>query len=152
MAAGDDAAAIAAVLLESFAEYRSLYTEPGFAATTSTRELILERLSEGPGWVALHGEMIIGAVSVAVKGQALYIRGMAVSPSARGHRVGELLLRQIEEFASESGLKRLLLSTTPFLHRAIRLYEKNGFASTSEGPNELFGTPLFTMEKLLEAK
>ena len=32
---------------------------------------------------------------------------------------------------------------------AIRLYEQAGFARTSVPPHELFGTPLFTMEKVI---
>ena len=149
MAVVDDAEAIASVLLDSFVEYKPLYTDDGFAATTPAREQILDRMKEGPVWVALHEEMIVGTVSVVVKGESLYVRGMAVLPSARGHRVGELLLRQIEEFASEHDLQPLFLSTTPFLHRAIRLYERHGFVRVDDGPHDLFGTPLFTMEKVL---
>jgi ribosomal protein S18 acetylase RimI-like enzyme len=73
---------------------------------------------------------------------------MAVSPRARGNRLGELLLEVVESFAAESNLSRLFLSTTPFLDRAIALYRNYGFERTEEGPHELFGTPLFTMEKL----
>jgi short-subunit dehydrogenase len=40
------------------------------------------------------------------------------------------------------------LSTTP-LTRAISLYEQYGFRRSDEGPNNLFGTPLFTMVKVL---
>jgi ribosomal protein S18 acetylase RimI-like enzyme len=75
---------------------------------------------------------------------------MAVAPASRGRGVGELLLRRVEAFASERGFGRMFLSTTPFLDRAIRLYERYGFERTGEGPYELFGTPLFTMEKLLK--
>jgi hypothetical protein len=60
-------------------------------------------------------------------------------------------LRQIESFASERGFQRLFLSTTPFLNRAIQLYEHHGFGRRIEGPDNLFGTPLFTMEKILES-
>ncbi len=41
----------------------------------------------------------------------------------------------------------MFLSTTPFLHSAIRLYERFGYRRTDDGMNDLFGTPLFTMEK-----
>ena len=81
--------------------------------------------------------------------KALYIRGMAVHPHARGQHIGELLLSHIEQFARRKAFNRLFLSTTPFLDRAIRLYQSFGFRRTSEGPNGLFGTPLFTMEKSL---
>ena len=43
----------------------------------------------------------------------------------------------------------VVLSTTPFLHPAIALYERCGFARTGEGPVDLAGTPLVTMTKAL---
>ena len=102
---------------------------------------------EGPIWIALRDNTVVGTGSVVLRGEELYIRGMAVLPSARGLRLGELLLKQAEDFASAHNSKRLILSTTPFLLRAIRLYERAGFKRTGEGPHDLFGTPLFTMVK-----
>jgi GNAT superfamily N-acetyltransferase len=143
----DDARAIAAALLESFAEYRDLYTDEGFAATTPASEQVLSRMGEGPVWVAACDDLIVGTVSVVPRGESLYVRGMAVLPSARGRRVGEALLRTVEEFARAQGHTRLFLSTTPFLSRAIKLYERAGFRRVDEGPQDLCGTSLFTMEK-----
>ena len=91
----------------------------------------------------------IGTAAAVVKGPDMYIRGMAVLPTARGLHIGELLLSEIQSLAMRIGCRRIFLSTTPFLDRAIRLYEKFGFERTDEGPHELFGTPLFTMEKTL---
>jgi GNAT superfamily N-acetyltransferase len=145
-----EAAAIAAVLYEAFREFEPLYTLEGFAATTPKSEQILERMSEGPVWVALVDGEIVGTVSVVLKREALYVRGMAVLPRTRGASVGKLLMEQVERYAVEKGCKRLFLSTTPFLERAIRLYEKFGLRRTPEGPHDLFGTPLFTMEKRLD--
>lgn len=146
----DDAASIASVLDGSFVEYQSQYTPAGFAATTPALDEIRVRMSEGQMWVALRDHKIIGTVSVVPKGESLYIRGMAILPAARGERIGELLLKQIESFAVEHNYQRLFLSTTPFLSRAIRLYENFGFRRNDEGPHDLFGTPLITMEKTLE--
>ena len=142
-----DAGAIASLLLESFVEYEPLYTRDGFAATAITSKQIVARMGEGPVWVAVRGEEIVGTVSVVAKAESLYIRGMAVLPATRGERIGSLLLTRVEEFARTEGFSRLFLSTTPFLDRAIRLYQRFGFRRTPEGPPELFGTPLFTMEK-----
>lgn len=147
MAAPADASSIAAVLYESFAEYRLSYTEEAFAATTPATEQIQSRMNEGPVWVAVHDGAIVGTVSVVARGTSLHIRGMAVLPSARGRKVGERLLEQVLNFASTHGCERLSLSTTPFLARAIRLYERLGFERNSQGPHDLRGTPLFTMEK-----
>jgi len=160
LATVDDALAIAALLYRSFAEYEPLYTRGGFVATTPTPEQIRGRMREGPIWVAAQDGLIVGTVGVAPRGKALYIRSMAVSPEARGEGIGELLLDTIEQFAIGRGYQRLFLSTTPFHTRAIRLYEGQAFRriqqdqqtskesrETDSGPHDLFGTPLFTMEK-----
>jgi N-acetylglutamate synthase-like GNAT family acetyltransferase len=92
---------------------------------------------------------MVGTVSAVLKGQACYLRSMAILPTARGQRLGARLLEQVERFAKEQGRDRLYLSTTPFLERAIRLYERCGFQRSDEGQLTLFGTPLFTMVKML---
>lgn len=148
----EDASAIASVLRESFVEYEPLYTREGFAATALTSAEARSRIEEGPVWVALDTDAVVGTVSAIPKGESLYVRGMAIVPRARGRGIGELLLRQVESFASGRGFRRLLLSTTPFLGRAIRLYERYGFERCGEGPDDLFGTPLFTMEKTLPSE
>jgi ribosomal protein S18 acetylase RimI-like enzyme len=152
-----DASEVAGVLRQSFLEYQDQYTPEGFAATTPGEQQVRSRMAEGPAWVALLSNAdvsnVIGTASVVEKDDAvLYVRGMAVLPSARGRGVGELLLREIEAFAMRNSCTRLLLSTTPFLAGAIRLYERFGFKRTPGGPNDLFGTPLFTMAKALNGK
>ncbi len=146
-ASPDDAPSIASVLLGAFAEYKELYTDGAFAATVLTSEHIAGRMSQGPTWVALRNGAIVGTVSALPTGDALYVRSMAVLHEARGQGIGDLLLRELEAFATSSDYKRLFLSTTPFLTRAIKLYEHAGFRREAEGPHDLFGTPLFTMVK-----
>jgi putative acetyltransferase len=145
----DDVPAIASTLHKAFLEFEPLYTPEAFAATVPSPGRIRLRLSEGPIWVALQRAVVVGTVSVAPKGDALYVRGMAVDPVARGSGIGLDLMKRIEEYATERGFKSLYLSTTPFLVGAIRLYEKRGFVRNEDGPDNLFGTPLFTMEKKL---
>ena len=146
----NDSALIASVLYDSFVEYASFYTPEAFAATTPPHNLIRARLNEGPVWVAVQNTSIVGTVSAVPKSEGLYVRSMAVLPAARGQRIGRLLLQAIEDFARARGYRRLFLSTTPFLLRAIRLYEHFDFRRSDEGANDLFGTPLFTMVKTLE--
>ena len=159
----NDAPAIAAVLAAAFIEYRPLYTAEGYAATTPGEAVIRNRFAEGTTWVAVVAGKIVGTVSVVSQPdslsqreclsqpdslprlESLYIRSMAVLPEARAHRLGERLLSEIEQYALAHGFRRLTLSTTPFLDRAIRLYEKYGF--TRCGSDDLFGTPLITMAK-----
>jgi GNAT superfamily N-acetyltransferase len=143
----DDASVVANILHVSFAEYESLYTPPGFAATTPDAHQVLARMREGPVWIALCHSDVVGTVGAVVKDGSLYVRGMAVRPEARRWKAGALLLEQAERFAIEQGCSRLFLSTTPFLDAAIRLYEKYGFRRVQDGGHDLFGTPLFMMEK-----
>jgi ribosomal protein S18 acetylase RimI-like enzyme len=150
MAVEKDAVSIASVLYEAFAEYTSAYTHQAFTATTPTSDQIQQRLNEGPVWVAVHKGTIVGTVSAVLQGAAFYIRSMAVLPTARGVGIGALLLDHIEHSAAAHGAGYLVLSTTPFLTRAIRLYEHVGFQRSPDGPHELYGTPLFTMMKPLE--
>jgi GNAT superfamily N-acetyltransferase len=144
-----DADAIAAVLYESFKEFEPLYTRGGFEATTPSADLIRARWSEGPVWIAACDGVVAGTVSAVIRERSLYVRSMAVLPSARGRNIGRLLLEKVDAHALEHGCGRLFLSTTPFLLRAITLYERCGFRRTDEGPDNLSGTPLLTMEKIL---
>jgi len=149
LAVPGDSPAIARVLAETFAAFRPLYTPEAFAATTPGAEQIAPRFAEGPLWVAELDGAIVGTVSVVPRGQALYLRSLAVLPAARGRRLGQALVRQAEAYAAAHGLRRVFLSTTPVLTDAIRLYERLGFVRSGDGPFDLYGTPLFTMVKEL---
>lgn len=151
-AIAEDAPAVVFVLKCAFREYEHLYTRQGYEATTPEATEIVRRMQEGPVWIAARGRQIVGTGSVVRKETGLYVRGMAVLPVARSLGIGRLLLENIERVAVEENCARLFLSTTPFLIRAIRLYEAFGFKATAEGPPELFGTPLLTMEKLIVPK
>jgi GNAT superfamily N-acetyltransferase len=106
-------------------------------------------MREGPVWLAFREARVLGTVAAVIKGRSAYMRGMAVLPAARGLRVGSRLLEQVEEWAARERGSRVFLSTTPFLTEAIRLYDRFGFRRTEDGAHDLFGTPLFTMEKNL---
>jgi GNAT superfamily N-acetyltransferase len=147
-----DAIQVAQVLYESFLEFKPLYTPEAFSATTPHADQVLARMREGPVWIALRGAEAVGTVAAVVKRESVYMRGMAVLPSARRLNVGARLLGEVERVTSSEGCTRIYLSTTPFLKAAIRLYEMFGFRRIEEGPGDLLGTPLFTMEKNIVAK
>jgi GNAT superfamily N-acetyltransferase len=150
-ASPSEAFSIASLLAHSFAEYESAYPPEAFAATISTPDRIRDRFNEGPVWLALRNEIVVGTLSAVARCNGLYLRGMAVDPGARGDGIGRELLECAEEYAIRNGFERLFLSTTPFLKSAIRLYERYGFSRSNENPDDLFGTPLFTMVKNLPA-
>src|SRR5262249_21332656 len=114
---------------------------------TPSKEVIENRFAEGKVWVAAIEEKIVGTVSVVPQNESLYIRSMAVLPEARGDRNCEQLLSKVKRYAVVQSFSPFTLCTTPFLNRAIRLYEKFGFVPSDTG--DLYGTPLITMEKKL---
>jgi putative acetyltransferase len=148
-ASESEARAIASILRQAFAEFEPLYTKRAYAATVLGTDDVIARMDEGPVWIAACEGRLVGTAAAVRKSTGVYIRGMAAIPAARGFGVGRLLLKEAECFAKISGARRLFLSTTPFLIHAIQLYQTFGFHRIEEGPHDLFGTPLFTMEKLL---
>lgn len=112
-AAPSESEAIASVLYQSFAEFRTFYTDEAFRATTLSSDGIRLRMDEGPVWIALHAGAIFGTVSAVPRGAALYVCGKAVLPSARGKGTGRLLLGHVEAFARAERYQSLILSTTP---------------------------------------
>jgi ribosomal protein S18 acetylase RimI-like enzyme len=144
-----DSDAIASVLRHAFAEFEPQYTPAAFAATVPRAAEIRARYDEGPAWVGVCCDQIVGTVAAVLKEKGAYVRSMAIAPDARGHGLAWQLLDHVEQFARQHDAACLFLSTTPFLFSAIRLYERYGFHRTDDGPSVLFDTPLFTMKKVL---
>lgn len=144
-----DADAIARILAHAFAPFQPLYTPAAYRATVLTAEDITRRLPEGPVWLALLDSQPVGTVSALTTPDGLYIRSMAVDPSARGRGLGLLLLTAAEDHAHATGLARAHLCTTPFLIPAIRLYQRCGYTRLQDPTPDLHGTPLIAMHKHL---
>jgi ribosomal protein S18 acetylase RimI-like enzyme len=99
-------------------------------------------------------DTILGTVTIAQPGSnfseiatsgEVEFRMLAVSPAARGRGTGEALTRHVIEQATERGLTAVVLSSSPTMHTAHRLYERLGFYRTPDldwfpGP----GIPLIT--------
>jgi ribosomal protein S18 acetylase RimI-like enzyme len=146
----DEVADVARVLRDAVEPYRPRYTPAAFAATTPSEAELRQRWHEGPVWVAVQGDRIVGTVAAVPRPGALYMRSMAVHPDSHGGGCGRRLVEAVERHAVATRLSAVVLSTTPFLDSAIALYERCGFRRTEAGPPDLAGTPLFTMEKILD--
>lgn len=146
----DESEAISELLLESFGLFESEYTPGAFEYTTPNTDVVRGRFDEGPVWVAVDGEVMIGTVSGLPETDRFYIRSMAVRPDAQGRGIGQDLLEVSEAFARDEGFKRTYLYTTHVLPGAKRLYEKNGFYVLRETqPEEWFDMGGLEMEKKL---
>jgi ribosomal protein S18 acetylase RimI-like enzyme len=144
---------VADVLAQAFAPYRARYTPAAYVATTPDAAEVRRRLDEGVVIVGELGGTIVGTASlVPMPPDTLYLRSVAVRPDAAARGVGTALVEAAVAHAVAQGMKRVELSTTPFLDEAIRLYERLGFERTAESgpPADLHGTPLVTMVRPLD--
>ncbi len=141
-----DAEAISTLLDASFVEFKHLYTPQAYRSSTPTSDEVRARLTEGTIWTAHLQGTIVGTVSVLPAGDELFVRSLAVHPTARGRGVAKSLLRVVESLATAQRFRRLTLTTTPFLLDAIGLYERAGFHLSGE-ESAPHGTRLLTMRK-----
>lgn len=150
LAGPGDEDAVARLLVEAFEPFREQYTSGGFADTAATVEVIRERFQTGKVWLAFDGHHAVGTVAALTEPERIYVRSMAVTPSAQGRGVGQKLLEALEQDARERGYRKVYLYTTFVLPGAQPLYEKNGFVVTREtAPEEWHGMGGVEMEKEL---
>jgi ribosomal protein S18 acetylase RimI-like enzyme len=150
-AAIEDSDAISALLRETFGLFESEYTAEAFAYTTPPAETIRGRFVEGPIWVAVGDDLIIGTVSGLPEPDRFYIRSMAIKPGYQRLGIGQKLLETLEAHAREAGYRKLYLYTTFVLPGAKLLYEKNGFYVLREtSPEEWCDMGGLEMEKELD--
>ena len=147
-----DAEIIVRILCSAFQEFKGKYTSGAFEATVISSGEVKMRMKNGIVWIASMENEAVGTASGKIIANTFYIQGMAVLPNARGMKVGYFLLKTIEEYARINNCNELLLNTTPYLNKAIKLYEKFGFKIINKPPYDLFKTPLFSMKKLLKEK
>jgi GNAT superfamily N-acetyltransferase len=150
LAAVDDVGTIAAVLSAAFAPYQPQYTPEAYDVTVLDADRIAARFDEGPTWVALVSGVVVGTIAARPDGDDVYVRSLAVHPSARGHGVGERLVAAVVDWAIAAHATRLTLSTTPFLTASRRLYQRCGFVADPERAGaDLHGTPLIALVRRL---
>ena len=150
-AAEADAEAISSLIVEAFSPFRAEYTDGAFEYTTPAVEEIRGRFVEGPIWVAIDHDRMVGTVSGLPEDERFYIRSMAIKPSVQRGGIGQKLLGTLEAYAREQGFTKLFLYTTFVLPGAKRLYEKNGFYVLREtAPEEWFDMGSLEMEKILD--
>ncbi len=148
LAENKEALVISDLLYQSFSEYKLLYTERAFAATTLGIPELESRISKNVTWVGLYDDTIAGTISLMPNGNGIFIKSVAVAPIARKKGLGKELMRHAEKIALKEGAHYLELTTTAFLLEAIRLYEFFGFRQN--GRDDLYGTPLIKMIKYLD--
>ncbi len=127
-AGAEDGPAILACLAAAFAPYRDQYTAGAFADTVMNPDAVWRRLRQMCVLVAVSGSEIVGTIGGCSNGEEGHLRGMAVLPACHGTGVAPALLQAAEAELRQQGCRRVTLDTTAPLERAIRFYEKHGYA------------------------
>ncbi|WP_330339841.1 bifunctional helix-turn-helix transcriptional regulator/GNAT family N-acetyltransferase [Streptomyces sp. NBC_00557] len=120
------------------ADYEALVARivAGFAEDHDPR---LERV-----WIAEQDRRPVGCVMCVRDGApgTARLRLLLVEPEARGHGVGDRLVRAVIDFARGAGYRDLVLWTNDVLAGARRIYQRHGFTLVSEKPHHSFGKDL----------
>jgi len=134
----------------AFEPYESTYTPPAFRNTVLTPEEAEERLRTMTVLVVDDSsEGVVGTIALAVvhEGEG-HVRGMAVLPRYQGRGLAERLLHDAEEELRARGCSRVTLDSTLPLRRAMRFYERCGYALTGV-VKDFYGMPLHEYAKML---
>jgi GNAT superfamily N-acetyltransferase len=112
-------------------------------------EFVLDNDARGRIWLAEQGGRLVGCTAIALRdGNRGQLRWVLVDPSARGRGIGKQLVGSAMDYCREEGCESVFLETTDGLPESQTLYEKLGFAVTSETVEELWDgpRPLIIME------
>ncbi len=136
-----DAAAIAAVIAASFAQYRGRLV-PESGAFRETAATIAAELDRGAGAIVAerNGEML-GCVLVEEKEGDLYFGRLSVVPMARGRGLATQLIDAVEAEARRRGLAGVRLGVRVVLTDNQRLFLALGYRETSREAHPGFDHP-----------
>ncbi|HEY3927321.1 MAG TPA: GNAT family N-acetyltransferase [Candidatus Koribacter sp.] len=145
-----DAEAIADCLASAFRPVEKLYTDGAFRDTVLSAEGICLRMQTMQLFVACDSAAnVVGTIGCEVlDGAQGHLRGMAVRPEWQGCGVADELLMRAEEELRSKGCRRCVLDTTEPLARAMRFYERHGYARSGK-VTDFFGMPLVEYGKAL---
>ncbi|MGH8446639.1 MAG: bifunctional helix-turn-helix transcriptional regulator/GNAT family N-acetyltransferase [Solimonas sp.] len=104
-------------------------------------------------WIAELGGVRGGCVFVvrnAENPQLAQLRCLIVDPAARGHGVGERLVKECITYARASGYRGMTLWTNDILIAARKIYQAHGFRLVDESCHHSFGKDLVGQTWVLE--
>jgi ribosomal protein S18 acetylase RimI-like enzyme len=121
-----------------------------------TDDLWKERLEGSTSWLALEGDLPVGAATLFRFPEQDLDEGclvaMWVAPHARGAGAGDALVTTLVGHATSAGLRRVTLDVADGNHRAAAFYRRLGFTRTGRTgtlPQDPQVTE-FEMERLLD--
>jgi ribosomal protein S18 acetylase RimI-like enzyme len=114
--------------VEILSEY--LRTVGEYAGPAQTNAELESLLSVCPGgfWLAINRLEPLACIELRpLQPDACEIKRLYVRPQARGQGIARRLMRAVEAFARENGVRQIFLDTKSTMADAIALYEREGF-------------------------
>jgi len=105
---------------------------------TQKKEVVSSFLKEPSG-------LVLGGVLGEIKWGWLYVEGLWVDDSLRGHGWGKELLKTLEQYACSKGICNYRLETTSF--QALGFYHKMGYSVYGELPEMPPGHTSYFLKK-----
>jgi len=142
-----DAAAVNAVALAAFSEFRHAYTD--WQAFSGGLGQMVDMAGASEIFVAESCGQVVGAVAYVAAGQpkkAFYpeewpiVRMLVVLPNCRGFGIGRSLTQECIRRAERDGAAVIALHTSQLMGVALPMYERMGFRLEREIP-QIFGVP-----------
>ncbi|MEV4680196.1 bifunctional helix-turn-helix transcriptional regulator/GNAT family N-acetyltransferase [Streptomyces kurssanovii] len=95
-------------------------------------------------WIAETDGRPVGSVMCVrdVAPDTARLRLLLVEPEARGHGLGDRLVRAAVDFARDAGYRDMVLWTNDVLTAARRIYQRAGFTLVAEKPHRSYGADL----------
>lgn len=148
-----DAAALLALILAAYAEFRDKLDPPS-GAFGETEASILAKLHKGGAIKALvdrpNGNDLIGCVLYEAKGEFMYFGRLAVLPAWRRFGVARGLIAAVETQTKATGLSRVQIGVRLVLPAHQAYYEALGYRPIEYACHPGFSQPTsVTMEKQL---
>lgn len=106
------------------------------------RDVLLQAADVVRTWVVVRGDEIVGTASERADERYPddgYVHWVGVSPTASGHRLGELITEACLVGSRERGLTTMVLQTDDFRQAAIRTYLRLGFLPEYRSDEERAG-------------
>lgn len=141
---------------EAFERLNREWIETWFTLEEADRETFRDPAGKilAPGgqiFFVVEGAEVLGTCAVLRHTEAVHeIAKMAVSPGARGHGYGDLLMDAALDFSRSAGARRVIIVSNTRLAPAIRLYQKHGFVRVPLDADQRYVRADIKLERVLE--
>jgi ribosomal protein S18 acetylase RimI-like enzyme len=145
-----EADAVLALMRRAFGEYRGRL-HPESSVFVETVPVIEKKLLAGGGFVATHGDALVGCVIAEDLGDRGYLGRLAVDPAFRRMGLAGRLVAAAETFIRGRGRRRIELNVRLGLAGNIALFQRLGYRETARAAHPGWSEATYlVMEKSLE--